>query len=617
MTTPVRKPDDMAWTAPDPGQTDYWADALAAAELFAIDPVGLKGIAVADGPGPVRDLWYAHLERALAPGLPVKRLPAGIEDDRLIGAIDLPATLAAGRPIARNGVLAEADGGLVVIPMAERVTAGTAARIAAAIDQQEVAIEREGLAGRTPSRIGIVAFDESSAPDERMPAALSERCAFLIRLRGLRFRTLSCPATAPSSLAEARARLKDLAPPTDEMIQALVATSASLGIVSVTAPLLALRAAAAAAALAGRSFVAAEDAVLAARLVLAPRALAVPAEAPDDDAEPPPEPDRDRDDATPPDDPPAEPPSLDQLADILLAAAKAALPDGLLERIDTGMASRRRSGDAAGTGSVQNTSTRGRPSGTRMGQPKSGARLALVETLRAAAPWQALRRADAREPRGVEECRRILIRREDLRVKRFVRRRETTIVFCVDASGSAAFHRLAETKGAVELVLGQAYITRTSVALVVFRGQKAELLLPPTRSLSRAKALLAKLPGGGGTPLAAGIEMAALTALAERLKGRQPLIMLMTDGRANIARDGTARRPGAMDDAMEAARRLAWNRLDAVFIDTAPRPREEGRRLAQAMDARCVALPYVEAETVRDVAMAAVSEQGPRPVYGR
>ncbi|WP_128566586.1 VWA domain-containing protein, partial [Methylobacterium crusticola] len=155
----------------------------------------------------------------------------------------------------------------------------------------------------------------------------------------------------------------------------------------------------------------------------------------------------------------------------------------------------------AGAAALQ--ARRGRPAGTRPGDPRTG-RIALVETLRAAAPWQRLR--------GRDEARPIRVEPGDIRIRRLVHRTETTTIFAVDASGSAALERLAEAKGAVELLLAQAYVRRDRVALVAFRGSGAELVLPPTRSLVRARRGLAGLPGGGGTPLAAGI--AAAEALA-------------------------------------------------------------------------------------------------------
>ena len=164
----------------------------------------------------------------------------------------------------------------------------------------------------------------------------------------------------------------------------------------------------------------------------------------------------------------------------------------------------------------------GRPTGVRRGEPQGGARLNLIETLRAAAPWQTLHRREAEAaaqaasdaitaagPSAGVVVRThnasIHVRREDFHVWRFKQRSETTTLFVVDASGSSALNRLAEAKGAVELLLADCYVRRDSVAVIAFRGAGAELLLPPTRSLVRAKRSLAGLPGGGGTPLAAGI----------------------------------------------------------------------------------------------------------------
>ena len=114
------------------------------------------------------------------------------------------------------------------------------------------------------------------------------------------------------------------------------------------------------------------------------------------------------------------------------------------------------------------------------------------------------------------DARRVQVRSEDFRIVRFRQRRGTTAIFVVDASGSSAMQRLAEVKGAIELLLVDCYVRRDSVALVAFRGEGAEVILPPTRSLARAKRTLAGLPGGGGTPIAHGLE--AALALADRIK---------------------------------------------------------------------------------------------------
>jgi magnesium chelatase subunit D len=142
------------------------------------------------------------------------------------------------------------------------------------------------------------------------------------------------------------------------------------------------------------------------------------------------------------------------------------------------------------------------------------------------------------------------VRKDDFRIQRFKHRSETTAIFVVDASGSSALHRLAEAKGAVELLLADCYVRRDRVALVAFRGRGAELLLPPTRSLVRTKRSLAGLPGGGGTPLAAGIEAGLALADGVKRRGGTPLLVLLTDGRANVARDGSGGRVKAGEEAL-------------------------------------------------------------------
>jgi magnesium chelatase subunit D len=577
-----------------------WLDACMVAQLFAIDPVGLSGVALRAGPGPVRDLWTDYWRGLLPRDAPLKRMPASIEDDRLLGGVDLAATLKLGRAVVQSGILVEANGGIVLIPMAERLSAGVAARIASTLDRHEVLIEREGIARRIPTSIGVVAFDEGASPEEQLPAALAERFAFHLDLYDLSARGLVVPPADTAQFARARRILSSVKPVSDDIIEALVTTAASFGIGSVVAPLLALRAACSSAALAGRDTVTDDDALLAARLVLAPRARINPDPEQSEQKNEPPQ----QSEAPPPDNTEStdhdRPEDMPPLEDVMLAAVQAALPQNLLEALKGGAKDRRPPSRRNGVGAAQASPLRGRPAGVRMGPLRPGARLALVETLRAAAPWQPVRRLEKK----TAKAKRVDVRREDFRIKKFVQRRESTIVFCVDASGSTAFHRLAEAKGAVELLLAEAYVARTYAALIAFRGVQGELLLPPSRSLTRARALLSTLPGGGGTPLAAGIDMALLTALSERAKGREPLIVLLTDGRANIARDGQPARPRALDDALFAARQVAVQRIAAIFVDTSPRARDEGAQLAAAMGARYVALPNAEASAVRDIVRA-------------
>jgi magnesium chelatase subunit D len=564
-------------------------DPALAALLLAVDPAGLGGAVLRAAPGPARDRWLALLRSGLPGDVPWRRLPLGIPDSRLLGGLDLAATLASGRPVAERGVLAGADGGILVAAMAERLDAGTAAKLCAALDSGEVAVQRDGLSLRLPARFALVALDEGIA-EETPPAALAERLAFRLELD-------EAPLDPPSDCAAARVRLPDVTVP-EALLPALCGTAMAFGIASLRAPLMALRAARAAAALAAHDSVTEADAALAVRLIYGHRATQAPAES-QPEAEPAPEPEPD----SPAEDQPRRQPDAQAMQEMLLEATRAALPAGLLAALGAREVARKAGGLQGRAGQQRLSAQRGRPIGTRSGALRGGARLSLVETLRAAAPWQALRRRESAGPP-------IRVRAEDIRILRFRQNTETTAIFAVDASGSAALARLAEAKGAVEMLLADCYVRRDRVAVVAFRGRAAELLLPPTNSLVRAKRSLAGLPGGGATPLAAGID--AVMALAEEAqrRGRTPLLVLLTDGRANIARDGTAGRAHAEADALAAAGPVRAARIAALLVDTAPRPQPFAKQLAAAMGARYLALPAVDparlsaavAATTRDAA---------------
>jgi magnesium chelatase subunit D len=608
------------------------------AALFAVDPVGLGGVALHSAAGDQRDAWLAHLKSLLPAQAPWRRVPLHINDDRLLGGLDLAATLQAGRPIAQRGLLAEADGGVVLLAMAERIAASTAASVAAALDAHEIAVERHGIGARSASRIGVVALDEG-LEDEPLPGRLRERLAFHLNLDPLpAAQSNEVEGYSPADVAAARLRLVAVRL-TDDVIEALCAASIALGIDSVRAPLLACSAARAAAALEGTEATTAAHASLAAALVLAPRATQVPAAPepelepgstePRTEPEPEPEPEpgsNDSEAASPPETKPetdsANPPDADAdtadtpetpetpqtptgaVDDVVLEAALAAIPPGLLALLSLASQKSPRGAAAGRAGAAQIGQSRGRPTGVRRGEPQGGARLNLIETLRAAAPWQALRRRE-RAQGGHASTSQIEVRREDFHVWRFKQRSETTTVFVVDASGSAALHRLAETKGAVELLLADCYVRRDSVAVIAFRGAAAEVLLPPTRSLVRAKRSLAGLPGGGGTPLAAGIAAAHLLAAAVRRRGATPVVVLLTDGRANIARDGTPGRARAGNDAMAASHQMRLEGFATLVLDTSPQAQEPARQLATALGARYLPLPHAGAELLSQAVRAA------------
>ena len=576
---------------------ERWALALAAIDVLAVAEARagggrIGGILLRARPGPVRDAWAD----ALALVLPTRRLPASADAEALDGGLDLTATLASGRLVQRAGILADSAGKVLVVPMAERLNAALAARLATGIDE-----------GAPP----LVLFDEGDPDDaerERVPQGLAERLAIHIDLNAVRLPMAAllageAPPPPLEMLAEPGAIAKD--PET-----ALAVAAAALGIASIRAPVLAVRVARAHARADGRGDAIDQlreaDMAAAAALVLGPRATRLPPP-PEDETPPPPE--EQEQPEPPPEEPPPPPPSDDTQGDdqeqpepppidptdMILDAAQTALPQGLLDALAAGTMSKAPKASGS-SGAKQKSITSGRPAGVRPGMPGRGARLALIETIKTAAPWQKLRpaRADGR----------LAIRTDDLRIRRFVAQTQSTTIFAVDASGSAAFARLAEAKGAVELLLAEAYVKRAEVALVAFRGVEATLALPPTRSLSRAKKELAGLAGGGGTPIAAGLDLARKVAETERGRGRTALVVVLTDGRANV---GGSADVTPQDAALASARALRMSGISCVFIDCSPRPRPQGAELAAAMGARLVTLPRVDAKSVVAAVKAASS----------
>jgi len=537
-------------------------DAELALHLFVRNPSLFGGI-VLRGDGPVRDEMVAFAKDAIGMFGPVAKIPANIDTERLLGGLDLTATLASGQGVMRAGLLDSAAGGVVIVPVAERVQVNVAAHIAQAMDGGDVA---------------AILLDDSQEPDETPPAVLTERMAFHCDVSALR--SFSCEAGAAEPIALATVKPLD-----DEQLYAIAATSAALGIGSVRALIFANSTARTHAALNGRDQAIDDDIAAAVRLVLSPRATQMP------QMEPlPPEPEDDQPQDNEPEDNNEDRNIEDiDLEDIMLDAAAAAIPKHILDQID-GSARRGGKGQAGRSGQKQKSAQRGRPLGSRPGVPGNGKRLSLIDSLRAAAPWQNIRRQLAH----ADDTRVIQIRKSDLRVRHYEQRTESLTIFAVDASGSSALSRLAEAKGAVEMMLAQAYVKRSQVALIAFRQSAADILLPPTRSLTRARRALAALPGGGGTPLAAGLLAAQQLAEAAQRAGQTPTIAILTDGKGNVAMDGAANRTVAMEEAHQAARNVAALGLNCIVIDISPRPREEAAELAAALNGRYLPLPQAQ-----------------------
>jgi magnesium chelatase subunit D len=526
-------------------------------QLLAIDPA-LGGMVLRARSGPVRDGLVGLLDWLPQPQ---HRIHPAISDEALFGGLDLSATLAKGRFVQEQGLLSRP--GTVILTMAERAATQLAARLSMVLD-----------AGSTHR---LIALDEGAEPDEALNPKLAERLAFAADLSDVSVTEATLPdAFDPAAAITHLRHLRHVAVP-DDLCEQLTRIAAQFGIDSLRAPLFALRAAKAHAALRGKMTVDANDVEIACLLVLAHRATQMPGS---DEEEPEsPEPDQtDGDDQDQTD-------TRDLPDELLLEAIKALLPDNLLDRI---AAQKARQGKGSGSGAARKGNRRGRPMPSRAGRLGDGARVDIVATLRAAAPWQTIRKQST----GRDS---LQVRSDDIRVKRFEEKSDRLLVFTVDASGSSALSRLAEAKGAIELLLAQAYARRDHVALVSFRGTQAEVLLPPTRSLVQTKRRLAALPGGGGTPLAAGIVAALEQAIAATRKGLTPTIVILTDGRANVALDGAGNRVQAAADAQRMAQVVRAQRIDALVIDTGNRPEPALSALAQTLGAIYLPLPRADA----------------------
>jgi magnesium chelatase subunit D len=218
-------------------------------------------------------------------------------------------------------------------------------------------------------------------------------------------------------------------------------------------------------------------------------------------------------------------------------------------------------------------------------------RLALAATLHAA--------ASNRPGRGDVHERALSIERANLRFKQFNRRVGTLYIFAIDTSGSMALNRINQAKGALVSLLRQSYVKRDLVALVSFRERAAQLLLRPSRSAALARRLLDALPVGGATPLAAGLLRAYDIACQVRLNTERIVLLVFTDGRANVPL--AAQVVGARaelnrqieDELQQVGARLRQADVTAIIIDTRQRfaAGDEGERLARTLGGRYVLLP--------------------------
>ena len=618
--------------APNAAPIEAWNDALTCLQILQLDPHGFGGVCLRAPHGPVRERWLHALAQL---GLPLVKVPGSADAQRLLGGIDLAHTLQTGELRMQAGLLQQADQGLVCLPMAERMPPALLAPLVQALENGQVpATHHNTLASNT--RFGVVALDESLPDEPGVGGALQERLGVWLDLQALapsdidvtlldKAQSSDSPEVdalhiqlSPQALAQARARLQHIQA-SDEQLHALCASALALGIASLRAPSLALRVACAHAALNGHSALDTDDLGFAARCVLAPRATQWPSEplpdeqsaesAPEETSEPiepPPEPPHAQKNAPDePHEPPTEPdasptePSAQDLQEMMVAAALASMPPHVLDKLVT-QAGARQGNSSGRSGQTRAGQQRGRPLPPRPGRPGGHARLHVLATLRAAAPRQRLRHptpnAQSQTTTDATRVPRVRIRAEDFHIQRYQQRSSSCLILALDASGSAALHRLAEAKGAVELLLQQSYARRDSVCIVAFRGAHAQLLLPATRSLVRAKRAMTGLPGGGGTPLALALKMAHEQAAQLKRQGVTPILVVLSDGRANVTLQGLGGRAQAQADAQTWAQQWQCSGHRALWIDTSVQPDAQTRALAGVMGADYLPMPQVQAQ---------------------
>jgi magnesium chelatase subunit D len=600
-------------------------DVFFAVATAAVAPRALGGLWLRGWAGPRRDAVLELLELFLQSANQRKplRLAHHTEAEQLHDGFDLTATLQTGKPATRMGLARRAQGGLLQLSMAERASRSLQSQLAVLLDEQG---------------FGLVACDESLPDEAGLMAALIDRLGLSLDLRneeGLwsieeRLVNDELAGHFVQMIPKAAQRWQAVAV-SDEALKALTLASGQLGLHSMRPVLQSMHTAKIVAALQGHTNVEDEDLGLAVRLCLLARATRLPGqtgqdssdEADDqaddqtvrsDDSQTEDEPDTQMDTAIEGKDEPErndegeqqDTPMPDASGDRLVEAALASLPRDLLLKLAASLAgSHGKSAGQSGAGAESLMGRgRGRPLGAIARKPRSGERLHLLATIRKAAPFQRVRRLQTLDKQ--ESSSRILFRPDDLHVWREKKRRGTTTVFVVDASGSMALQRLSEAKGAVELLLADCYVRRDRVALVAFKGSGADLLLAPTRSLVAAKRALQGLPGGGGSPIAAGFEAAARLVHSLRHEGDNTVLVVLTDGKANLTRDGKPGREQAMQEAKSLARQLSVLADKRLLIDTSVRSEAMANDLAKALNAVYLPMPFAQAKAVADVVKASV-----------
>ncbi len=572
-----------------------------ALQLIAVDP-HIGGVLLRGEKGSAKTTLARGLAVLMGDGAPFVELPLGATEDRVVGSIDVVAALSGSQVSFRPGLLADAHGGVLYVDevnlLADHLVDTLLDVAASGVNR----VERDGVAHQHDARFVLVG---SMNPEEgELRPQLLDRFGLCVEVRApldaadraeIVRRRLAFDkgedevgfGSGDRQLAAVLRRTRAADIP-DEIVSQATGIALAAGVEGLRADLVLCRAAAAHAALSGRATAGTEDLRAVAPMALAHRSRRAPFDPPVMDSERLQQAIDDGLDAPPPGDPPPD---------------AAPGPDAGVED---------------GPGDVSHSlrpMTLGRglsvPTPPRTGQVEAerghavrdvplarhpGGPISVTATVRRAV-------ADGRvaDPKPGPPA----IGENDLRASVRSRRRGSLVILAVDTSASmGAASRAEAATGSALGLLADAYQRRDQVSMVTFGEGGARTILPPTGSTEVARRRLQSLQTGGATPLAAGLKQAlavAKSAAARRDAERDPLIVLLSDGRATVATgDGEP-----FGEALEAAGEISAAGVRSIVVDCESGPRRLGlaREVALAMGARYVISSELSAkqldETIR------------------